>query len=260
MGCCESSGYKHYKLNIKRYPSEPYIYAINVMNACPLNEKFKSSLRFNNDSISEEDLNSALPANINQIETISYRLLYLPDWVVKENCTSLRVECRKGSFYNNDLPVMLAYIDFGLNIPAEKILYILFNPQARLNWDSKVKNMKIVNKIQDSHFIIKYETEHNSKNWENVLEVAEETELQETIVSYHSIQLDRDSDSEEVLRGKVIFGFIKIIVRDDSTLMMLMTQEECCSQPQLSSYQVSKQFCEWLECFRSEVLRYHTLE
>ena len=259
MGCCESSGHKHYKFTTRSCPSEPHIYAIAVMNACPLSEKFKSAIKLSNESVNLEVLNDTSPTDMNQIDVIAHRLLFLPGWEVKENCASLRIECRKGSPFNSKLPVMLAYVDFGLNIPVEKILNMLFYPEMRQSWDTSIKNMNVVNKIHDSHFILKYEIQYLGRAVEFEVEVSVESEMEETLVTYHSVTHKGPADPDESLRGDIVFGCIRILEREDSTLMMIMIQDNLESFNRRTNGMLYKLFYEWVELFRGKMLKYHTV-
>jgi hypothetical protein len=259
MGCCESSGHKHYKFNTRGCPSEPHIYAIGVMNTCPLSEKFKSAIKLSSESVNLEVLHDTSPTDMNQIDLIAFRLLFLPGWEVKENCASLRIECRKGSVYNSKLSVMLGYIDFGLNIPVEKILNMLFYPEMRQSWDTSIQNMNVVNRFHDSHFILKYEMQYLNRAVDFEVEVSVESEMEETLVTYHSVAHKDLADPYESLRGDIVFGCIRILEREDSTLIMIMTQDNLESFNRRNNGVSCRLFYEWVELFRGEMLKYHTV-
>ena len=263
MGCCETR-YIAYIKDKKEKPSSGLPIHTDESEVSSKNSQKKDN-RFHEFTTSQAIRPSVdlMPSDLrdkraSHIETYCNNLSSSSSWSVQVDNRDYKIEVKEGSIFDEDIPVTLSYIDFGINVATDEILVTLFDPEVRKFWDPKIKNMRILNKRTASLFTLYYVYEFPMKNRDFLVKVSIQQTESETVVVYYTINSDEIKETPDLVRGKTLFGYVRIIQRPETTVMMLMKQEDY----HLGKYSglmghMSSQFTMWINFFRNAVLQYH---
>lgn len=263
MGCCETRDLAYHNQKKEKSLTE------SLSNPEELSESSKTSRkkldRFHEFTTSQSLRTSieSLPVDLRDkrathIETYCNNLSSSSSWNVQVDNRDYKIEVKEGSIFDENIPVTLSYIDFGINVSTDEILVTLFDPDVRKAWDPKIKTMRLTSKQTASQFTLYYVYEFPMKNRDFLLKVTIQQAQDETVIVFYTINSDEIKETPELVRGKVLFGFIRIIQRPETTVMMLMKQEDY----HLGIYSglighMSSQFTMWINFFRNAVLQHH---
>lgn len=261
MGCCETRGSF---LEFIPHKSEDKISELDQTTDSPTTTKHAKFDEFLYPADKTEGLTNAIISEqedrkAHHIENYCLSLLRHKEWNLQLDTQDYIIQVKEGSIFHENLPVAVCYLDFGIHISAREIIDILYQPEIRMSWDTKIKSMKICQKPTENKSTVYYVYEFPMKNREFITKVITASQSNLTRIVYYSCDSEELPHSLSFVPANVLFGFCTIIEKSDNTMMLIAKQEDLSIgiYPGLLG-NMSTQFTIWIQGFRNAVLSYHS--
>ena len=156
-----------------------------------------------------------------EIENYINKLLTSDDWTTHLENKDYTVKTKLGSIFDENTPVCLMILNMNISISLGKIFNLLFWPDIRKSWDTKIEFMEVLNSMENSLRIIK---QYPFKPLEFVIKLNCVKRKGTATALFYSEEFP--FINENAHRSQCYFGMVKIIRNRKSTVIVIVQQEE----------------------------------
>lgn len=205
------------------------------MGCCESRDDFKKAIPYkvpltpmstSSDSTSaSEGLDNEL--KVQQVIAYTEEAVLYSIWKSTHSESGIHVKTSYGSPFNAEMPVAYAEIEFGANIPSEKILRALAEPSERRVWDKDIIQMQRITELAPNEHLVysiidfKVFFLHKRELVERHY-TAQEGDTSRMV--YFSLEHPDFPPKADYLRQITLFASIKIEPTDRGTVMHFMLQ------------------------------------